>query len=155
MTRVRGKKEDEKMSKKKNENKTNHIYLDDIEINKIEENIDDNMMDMEGVSESKVFSADFSKSENPDPNYLFKDTEVFDDNLIDGIVVGCLKLNIRSKPDKTSKVLNVINASTIIKIDIANSTSDWFKVIDNDGNVGYCDRNYLYTNLSSNSNKKQ
>lgn len=60
-----------------------------------------------------------------------------------GTVSGCAKLNVRRKPVAGSDVISVIDAGTVVEIDEANSTADWYKVIVPAVNEGYCMRKFI------------
>lgn len=59
-----------------------------------------------------------------------------------GIVVGCNKLNVRSKPAIDANVLMTLDAGTEIVIDPARSTTDWLKIT-TAGVDGFCMRKFV------------
>lgn len=63
--------------------------------------------------------------------------------LATGIVTGCTKLNLRSKPNIKAKPLMELPINTKVKVDPEESTDEWYKVI-TDGRVqGYCMKKYI------------
>jgi uncharacterized protein YgiM (DUF1202 family) len=60
-----------------------------------------------------------------------------------GTVTGCTKLNVRIKPLATATIVSVIDAGTVVEIDEAKSTADWYKVIVPAVNEGYCMRKFI------------
>lgn len=60
-----------------------------------------------------------------------------------GIVANCSKLNIRKDPDIKSEVVCVVRARSELKIDMDESTDDWFKVCTAAGSEGFCMREYV------------
>lgn len=60
-----------------------------------------------------------------------------------GVVYNCVKLFVRSYPDKTkSTIVTIISAGTEVTIDKAASTKDFYKV-SFPGFSGYCDKSYI------------
>lgn len=66
---------------------------------------------------------------------------------VTGVVANCNKLNVRRKPEAGALVVSVINAGTVVEIDEAKSTADWYKVIVPAVNEGYCMRKFINANL--------
>lgn len=64
-------------------------------------------------------------------------------NSIDGVVVDCLKLNVRAKPDSTSEIVVVIAAGAKVTVEPSKTVGDWYFVHTTDGYKGYC----LKTNI--------
>lgn len=64
------------------------------------------------------------------------------DDLI-GVVVNCLKMNIREKPDPVSKILCKVEALSEVKIDEVQSNSLWYRVCTVHGIEGFCMRKYV------------
>lgn len=60
-----------------------------------------------------------------------------------GVVVGCSKLNVRSKPATDADVLVVLDANSEVEIDPARSTNDWVKIITAAGVDGFCMRKFV------------
>lgn len=67
--------------------------------------------------------------------------------LVDGTVVGCVKLNVRSAPSITGDILAVISADSDVKIDVAKSNFEWFHVCTATGIEGYCMRKFVNARL--------
>lgn len=62
---------------------------------------------------------------------------------ITGIVAGCSKLNVRSKPAIDADVLVVLDVNSEVAIDPARSTNEWVKVTTAAGVEGYCMRKFV------------
>lgn len=60
-----------------------------------------------------------------------------------GKVVNCDMLNVREKPDRTAKVLEVISKGASVDVFTTESTNDWYKVNTNEGFIGYCMKEYI------------
>lgn len=66
---------------------------------------------------------------------------------VTGIVVDCIKLNVRVAPNTTAAVACVVNAASEIEIDVAKSTDEWFHVCTAAGIEGYCMRKFIKASL--------
>lgn len=64
---------------------------------------------------------------------------------VTGVVVGCAKLNVRSKPAVDADVLTILDVSAEIVIDPARSTNEWVKVTTASGIDGFCMRKFVKT----------
>lgn len=53
------------------------------------------------------------------------------------------KLNVRRQPLQTGKVLGVIDNGSKVKIDLDNSTTEWYKVSSESGLEGYCMKQFI------------
>lgn len=62
---------------------------------------------------------------------------------VEGVVVDCLKLNVRAEPSADAEVICVLDVMTEIKIDFDKSTPEWFKVSTAIGAEGYCMRKFV------------
>lgn len=62
---------------------------------------------------------------------------------VTGIVSGCVKLNVRVKPNITANPVCVVDAKTELKIDETKSNKDWFYVYTTAGAEGYCMRKFV------------
>lgn len=60
-----------------------------------------------------------------------------------GIVINCVKLNVRKNADKDSEVLCVIEKDAEVIIDLENSTDEFYKVCTSSGVEGYCMIKYI------------
>ena len=60
-----------------------------------------------------------------------------------GKVHNCQMLNVREKPNRTSKVLEIISNGSSVDVFITESTNDWYKVGTNEGVIGYCMKEYI------------
>lgn len=62
---------------------------------------------------------------------------------VTGVVVGCLKLNIRKAPSIKAEVASVVPALTEVVIDMDGSSEDFYKVFVAGGIEGFCMKNYI------------
>lgn len=60
-----------------------------------------------------------------------------------GVVVNCLKLNVREEPKTTGKVVTLISALTEVIIDMDASSDDFYKIATADGINGFCMKKYI------------
>ena len=60
-----------------------------------------------------------------------------------GKVVNCDMLNVREKPNRTARVLEVISKGASVDVFETESTNDWYKVHTAEGFVGYCMKEYI------------
>ena len=60
-----------------------------------------------------------------------------------GVVTDCLKLNIRKEPDKDSDVVVIVTCLDELKIDLNNSTDDWYAVCTVAGIEGFCMKKFV------------
>lgn len=67
---------------------------------------------------------------------------VEDDELI-GVVTDCVKLNVRKVPAADAEIITKIPLGTEVKIDILESTNDFYKVCTGAGIEGYCAKDYI------------
>lgn len=74
----------------------------------------------------------------------FEDEEIIDaTNLKEGLIVDCLKLNVRVAPYSDAEVATIIDASANFLVDESQSTEDFYKVYTEAGAEGYCMRKYV------------
>ena len=66
---------------------------------------------------------------------------------VTGTVTNCAKLNVRAAANRDAKVLTVVDANTVLKIDTSKSDNNWLCVETNDGVIGYCMRQYVDAKL--------
>lgn len=66
---------------------------------------------------------------------------------VDGMVVGCAKLNVRAEASLFSDVICTLNAQSEIEIDVEKSDKDWFYICTATGIEGYCMRKYVEAHL--------
>lgn len=90
-----------------------------------------------------------SHTHHEDP-VLVDSTEIAEDIRVEetvkdiiGVVTDCLKLNIRKEPDKDSDVVVVVNCLDELKIDLGNSTDDWYAVCTVTGIEGFCMKKFV------------
>ena len=55
-----------------------------------------------------------------------------------GVVVDCVKLNIRSQPNSNAGVVYVLDANAKVNVDITKTESAWYYVYTDNGYAGYC-----------------
>lgn len=60
-----------------------------------------------------------------------------------GVVVNCIKLNVRKEPDKTSNIIQIIDALTEVRVITKDSTYNFYKVILPSGIEGYCMKKFI------------
>lgn len=78
-------------------------------------------------------------------NIKEQETEFCEDaarNVI-GVVTDCLKLNIREKPTKDSRVVTVVTCLDELEIDMDNSNDDWYAVCTATGIEGFCMKKFV------------
>lgn len=63
--------------------------------------------------------------------------------IIKGVVTGCVKLNVRVKPNINAEPVCVVDANSELKIDADKSNKDWYSVCTSAGIEGYCMRKYI------------
>lgn len=66
---------------------------------------------------------------------------------VSGIVVDCSKLNVRSEPSLFADVVCVLDVASEIKIDVAQSHNEWFKICTAAGTEGYCMRKFVKAHM--------
>ena len=59
-------------------------------------------------------------------------------SVVTGVVVDCIKLNVRSQPTSSAEVVCVILTNSKVTVDTTRVTEDWYYVITSDGFRGYC-----------------
>ena len=62
---------------------------------------------------------------------------------VKGVVTGCMKLNIRLKPNVNSEPVCVVDVNSELKIDANKSNKDWYSVYTSAGVEGYCMRKFV------------
>lgn len=60
-----------------------------------------------------------------------------------GVVVDCLRLNVREAPKANAEVVCVIDASTNFVIDESESTDDFYAICTESGAEGYCMKKFI------------
>lgn len=60
-----------------------------------------------------------------------------------GVVTDCLKLNIREKPTKDSRVVTVVTCLDELEIDMGDSNDDWYAVCTATGIEGFCMKKFV------------
>lgn len=64
-------------------------------------------------------------------------------NTVSGVVVNCLKLNVRKEPKIDADVVTRISALTEVVIDTGASAGDFYKVCTDTGIEGFCMKKYI------------
>lgn len=78
-------------------------------------------------------------------NIKEQETEFCEDaarNVI-GVVTDCLKLNIREKPTKDSRVVTVVTCLDELEIDMGDSNDGWYAVCTATGIEGFCMKKFV------------
>ena len=60
-----------------------------------------------------------------------------------GVVTDCLKLNIREKPSKDSRVVTVVTCLDKLEIEIGDSNDDWYAVCTATDIEGFCMKKFV------------
>ena len=60
-----------------------------------------------------------------------------------GVVINCMKLNVRKKPQPNATILCEVKAASELVIDEAASTNDYYKVCTAAGVEGFCMKKYV------------
>lgn len=84
------------------------------------------------VDDSSEIVEDISVTETDE-----KVAEVF------GVVTDCMRLNIREEPTKNSVVVTIVAYLDELKIDLGNSTDDWYAVCTASGVEGFCMKKFV------------
>lgn len=63
--------------------------------------------------------------------------------LVKGVVIGCIKLNVRKEAKPGSEVLLIIDKDTEVNILLEESTEEFYKVTTSSGVEGYCMKQYI------------
>lgn len=66
--------------------------------------------------------------------------EIFDTT---GIVVDCLRLNIRSAPNTDAHAICTVPANEQLTVRLNRSTDNWYSVTTADGTSGFCMKQYV------------
>lgn len=59
-----------------------------------------------------------------------------------GVVSGCAKLNVRSKPSRDSRPLCVLTEGSKVAVD-PDSTAEWYGICTKEGVKGYCMKKFI------------
>ena len=65
---------------------------------------------------------------------------------VTGVVVNCVKLNVRKRPEATAQIITTLDALTEVKIDKRRSTDEFYKIDTEDGVYGYCMKKFIEVN---------
>jgi hypothetical protein len=65
------------------------------------------------------------------------------EDVIEGIVSGCERLNVREEPNKNADIVCVIEKDASVIIDVDDSTDSFYKVCTEAGAEGYCMKNFI------------
>lgn len=66
---------------------------------------------------------------------------------VEGMVVGCARLNVRAEANLFSDVICTLNAQSEIEINVEKSDNEWFYICTASGLEGYCMRKYVEAHL--------
>lgn len=61
-------------------------------------------------------------------------------------VANCLRLHIHSNPDLESEIVCKVRYLTELKVDLKDSTEDFYKVYTATGAEGFCQKEYVTVN---------
>ena len=101
------------------------------DINDIEEIDESEVDEIEEVEEIDLF--DEEESEDVEDSV----------NVPIGLVSGCLKLNVRFRPNSKSDIVCTIDYNTEVMIDESESTNEYYKVYTSSGVEGFCMKKYI------------
>lgn len=62
---------------------------------------------------------------------------------ISGVVVDCVKLNVREHPNPNADILGIINEGSEVLVNEEESTDDFYKICTSAGLEGYCMRKFV------------
>lgn len=68
-------------------------------------------------------------------------------SIVEGVVANCSKLNVRAEPTLDGDIVSVLDVMSEIKINLAESTDEWFKICTTVGIEGYCMRKFVDAHL--------
>lgn len=140
MTHVLGEDDKKEETKLSNRNYTKYSNI------KPNDNIEPNVVDVPSYvnNDNIVVENDKTVTESPVKETVETVTLA---TTVKGVVVNCSKLNVRVKPASDADVLCVLARNTEVEVDVARSTSDWFKIYTASGAEGFCMRNYIDAEL--------
>ena len=61
----------------------------------------------------------------------------------EGVVVDCVKLNVRVEPNADAEIVGQINASTKLEVYENESTEEFYKICTHSGVEGYCMKKFI------------
>lgn len=117
------------------ENATNPIIIKESEVKEIE--VVNEIPEGTEVLDKVVIVPDNEENQNEDELIV---------ELLEGVVVGCNKLNIRKSPDINSEILCTVNNGDKVKVKKDNSPiqlKDFYNVCTVTGIEGYCMTKYI------------
>lgn len=97
---------------------------------------------VEEVVTSSVEESDFEE-QGEEAAVVTEETGPKASVMLFGLVTNCIMLNVRTAPSKDANVLCVIESGTHIRVYNDNSDSDFYKVLLNSGEEGYCMKQYI------------
>lgn len=62
---------------------------------------------------------------------------------ISGVVIDCVKLNVREQPNPNADILGIINEGSEVLVNEEESTDDFYKICTPAGLEGYCMRKFV------------
>lgn len=90
---------------------------------------------------AKIMKGDFCMKNHDNKDVYEDKNETLEETI--GIVVNCQRLNIRKEPSVNSRVIGLAEVSDELKIDMDNSTDEWYAVITTDGTEGFCMKMFI------------
>jgi hypothetical protein len=94
------------------------------------------------VEETSVVTEEPVATPDPEVVVPVQETEEDNDDII-GVVDGCSKLNVRKEANAEAAVLATLSKGAKVKVDIDESTDDFYKVCTEAGVEGYCMKKYI------------
>lgn len=71
------------------------------------------------------------------------ETEVTEPIKTYGVVIDCLRLNIRTEPDKEADVATIVTCLDEVEVDLDASTDEWYAVCTVTGIEGFCMKKFI------------
>ena len=104
------------------------------------------------------FSEYFKNKNNESNNEIIEEPtiieEIFNSKIVEnqnkeveyikGVVSVCEKLNMRKEANKESDVVTILSKNTEVKINLSESTDDFYKVTTSMGFEGFCMKKFIY-----------
>lgn len=74
---------------------------------------------------------------------MVEDPIIDESKHISGVVVDCVKLNVREQPNPNADILGIINEGSEVLVNEEESTDDFYKICTSAGLEGYCMRKFV------------
>lgn len=114
--------------------------------NEGEENVTvDNNVNEDAVQEPNPEDPEVKPEEvepTEDPEVKPEEAKPAENEPVDGVVEGCVRLNVRKEANKTADVVRVINKGDSVMVDLEKSTEDFYKIFTLDFD-GYCVKDFI------------